>query len=148
MKKNFSLLALIAGISMILFSFGKNDLDKGVEIKKNPNFSNLKILPKDISDDDLKGVMRDFNAALGVKCSYCHAPGADGKMDFASDANEIKNVARDMMQMTKGINKKYFDEKDPQNFQVNWMTCHNGNANPNKKESVEPVPAIGVQNTK
>ena len=43
MKKNFSLLALIAGISMILFSFGKNDLDKGVEIKKNPNFSNLKI---------------------------------------------------------------------------------------------------------
>lgn len=148
MKKNFPLLVLVSGIAMILLSFGNSKPEMGVEINQNKTFKNLKVLPKDISDDDLKAVMREFNAALGVKCSHCHAPGADGKLDFASDANEIKNVARDMMQMTKGINKKYFDEKDPQNFQVNCMTCHNGNSDPNKKQTLEALPTIGVQDTK
>lgn len=148
MKKNFPLLALVSGIAMILLSFGNSKPDMGVEINQNKTFKNLKVLPKDISDDDLKAVMREFNAALGVKCSHCHAPGADGKLDFASDAKPVKNVARDMMRMTKGINKKYFGEKDPQNFTVNCMTCHSGNSDPNKNQTLEALPTIGVQDKK
>lgn len=141
MKKNRSFLALLGFSFVILFSFSENKFDEGVEVKRNENFTNLKVLPKDISDDDLKGVMRNFNAALGVKCSHCHAPGADGKMDFASDANEIKNIARDMMKMTQSINKKHFGEKNPADFKVNCMTCHNGNANPNAEAVPIPAPA-------
>ena len=40
-------------------------------------FQNLKILPKDISKDDLLVVMRDFSFALDVRCQYCHV-GGDG----------------------------------------------------------------------
>src|SRR5690606_6185550 len=109
MKKNFTLLTLLFVSAILLFSFGKNQSDAGVEIKPNKNFTNLKVLPKDISDDDLKEVMRNFNASLGVKCGFCHAQGPDGKMDFASDANPKKDVARYMMNMTREINKNYFE---------------------------------------
>lgn len=139
MKKNFTLLTLLFVSAILLFSFGKNQSDAGVEIKPNKNFTNLKVLPKDISDDDLKEVMRNFNASLGVKCGHCHAPGADGKMDFASDANSKKNVAREMLKMTKNINKKHFGTKNPAEFKVNCMTCHNGNIDPNT--SAVPIPA-------
>lgn len=137
MKKNFPLLALIAGIAMILFSFGKSQTDVGVEINPNKTFKNLKILPKGISDDDLKAIMRNFNASLGVKCSHCHAPGDDGKMDFASDANPIKTTTRQMMKMTMGINKKYFQTKNPIEFQVKCFTCYRGKTHP---QTMPPIP--------
>lgn len=141
MKQNFIFISVLLLTTCFLLSFGKNQSDSGVEIKPNKNFTNLKVLPKDISDDELKAVMRDFNAALGVKCSHCHAPGADGKIDFASDANAKKNVARDMMKMTRSINKKHFDTKNPADFKVNCMTCHNGKADPNMKAVQIPAPA-------
>lgn len=141
MKKNFPMLGLLVVSAILLFSFGKNQSDAGMEIKPNKNFSNLKVLPKDISDDDLKDVMRNFNASLGVKCGFCHAPGADGKMDFASDANGKKNLAREMMKMTKNINKKHFGTKNPAEFKVNCMTCHNGNTHPNRTAVPIPAPA-------
>ena len=37
---------------------------------------NLKVLPKNISHDDLGKVMHGFNNALGVKCNFCHAASA------------------------------------------------------------------------
>ena len=134
------LIALCLGVGMLL-SFNKNEADSGYEIEKNPNFTNLKILPKDISDDDLKDVMREFNMALGVKCNFCHAEGKDGKLDFASDENKHKNIARDMMKMTKGINKKYFKITDPKAFEVNCVTCHNGSKHPAKVAIPNAPPA-------
>jgi len=127
---------LIAGFA-IIYSFTKDGTDKGYEVKSNPAFSNLKILPKDISEEDLMHVMHSFNASLGVKCGFCHAPGADGKLNFASDENKHKNVARGMMKMTMGINKKYFKIKDPKEFQVTCFTCHRGNEHP---EKTLPIP--------
>jgi len=70
------------------------------------------------SEEELMGVMRNFNASLGVKFSFCHAPGVDGKMD----SNKQKDVARGMMIMT--INKRYFKTKNPKEFQVNCFTCY------------------------
>lgn len=84
------------------------------EKPKEEKFSNLKVLPKNTTPDQLKAVMHDFNASLGVKCGFCHAPSKDDpkKMDFASDENKHKNVARDMMKMTAKINKKYFHKNN------------------------------------
>ncbi len=98
---------------------------------------NLKILPKDISDDDLDKVMDGFKAALGVKCGFCHArektPGSD-HMDFASDEKPEKNIARHMMKMTAKINKKYFsfnkNEQGETVPAVSCITCHRGNSHP------------------
>ena len=97
---------------------------------------NLKVLPKDISHEDLDKVMHGFNKALGVRCNFCHAPQKDDpkRMDFASDAKPEKERARMMMRMTSKINKKYFHVKGVSNpaaiLAVSCATCHNGKAFP------------------
>jgi cytochrome c553 len=104
-----------------------------------PKKSNLKILPKDISHDDLHKVMEGFNVALGVKCNFCHAASQDDPkhLDFKSDAKPEKEMARNMMRMTNKINKKYFHVKDADDTKavlaVSCYTCHNGTAHPENK---------------
>jgi hypothetical protein len=101
---------------------------------------NLKVLPKDISHEDLDKVMDNWKAALGVKCNFCHAPSADStshRLDFSSDAKPEKDIARHMFKMTAKINKKYFnfDKDDKGNAMpaVSCMTCHHGNPHPEEK---------------
>ncbi|MFY0254752.1 c-type cytochrome [Chitinophaga sp. 30R24] len=102
---------------------------------------NLKVLPKNISHEELISVMRGFNTALGVKCNFCHEPRKDDakKLDFASDANPHKDVARDMLKMTSRINKKFF--KGSQTMEVTCYTCHHGNEEPKTKPDVAPEAA-------
>jgi hypothetical protein len=97
-------------------------------------FKNLKVLPKKISEKQLHSVMHEWSQSLGVKCGFCHANGADGKLDFASDAKPEKEMARDMFKMEAAINKKYFKaQKDTSGFVVGDMkcyTCHRGDPHP------------------
>jgi hypothetical protein len=102
-----------------------------------PKWKNLKVLPKHISKEDLDKVMDGFKDALGVKCSFCHAPSKDTAQkwpDFASDEKPEKNIARGMMKMTGKINKKYFSyNKNEQGETVpaiSCMTCHRGSPHP------------------
>jgi hypothetical protein len=101
---------------------------------------NLKVLPKDISDEDLDKVMDSWKAALGVKCNFCHAPSKDSTnhhLDFPSDEKPEKNIARHMFKMTGKINKKYFnfekDEKGDPIPVISCVTCHRGNPHPESK---------------
>jgi Photosynthetic reaction centre cytochrome C subunit len=103
---------------------------------------NLKVLPKNISHDDLDKVMFEWKTALGVKCSFCHAASADStshRLDFASDAKPEKNIARSMFRMTGKINKKYFgfkkDDKDAGDKMpaISCITCHHGEPHPQAK---------------
>jgi hypothetical protein len=99
-------------------------------------YTNLKVLPQNISPKDLKKIMiGDFEDALGVGCNFCHAAGkTEGELDYASDAKPEKEIARSMMRVTLGINKKYFKIKHPMigsdALTVNCNTCHNGVAFP------------------
>src|SRR5580698_10998137 len=79
------------------------------------HYTNLKVLPKNISSHDLQSVMADdFEDGLGVSCGFCHANNKDGHgLDFASDAKPEKEITRQMMRMTLGINKKYLKVKHP-----------------------------------
>ncbi len=99
-----------------------------------PKYTNLKVLPKNISKEELDNVMDGFKAALGVKCNFCHAPRKDDakKLDFASDEKQHKLIAREMMKMTAKINKKYFHRKDKEGKMTNisCMSCHNGKEEP------------------
>ena len=56
---------------------------------------------KDITRAELTAKMREFNGALGVQCTFCHAQDpATQRTDFASDANPHKDMARVMITMT------------------------------------------------
>jgi hypothetical protein len=105
-----------------------------------PKPKNLKILPKDISHEDLIKVMHGFNDALGVHCNFCHAKSKDPNekgLDFASDEKPEKNIARKMMKMTAKINKKYFsfekDDKGERKDMISCGICHHGNSHPEFK---------------
>lgn len=93
---------------------------------------NLKILPSDISDEKLDSIMHTYNKALGVNCNFCHVPykGFPDSLDFASDAEPMKDNARKMMEMTININKTWFnfDDKIQPVFlnTVVCKTCHRG----------------------
>jgi len=84
---------------------------------------NLKILA---GDADLMDTMRDFNAALGVQCDYCHTPG-----DFSSDANPRKETSRKMIAMVRQIETNFVSTNGvyPRGYhEVDCITCHRGNA--------------------
>ena len=91
-------------------------------------FSNLQFFPKDISRDQLIGVMRGFSFSLNVRCEYCHA-GKGGNelkdMNYASDEKETKRTARTMLRMVDAINQNYIDKLGRQApKQVGCVTCH------------------------
>lgn len=97
-------------------------------------FENLKVLPKEISKDELVETMRGFSFALGVRCQHCHAskPGVeDGHalkdLDFASDARPAKRTARTMMEMVNDLNARYLANLEPKaTLSVGCLTCHRG----------------------
>lgn len=98
----------------------------GVAAVKAPQERNLKVLPKDISDQKLDSIMESYNKALGVKCEFCHVKQKvyPGNFDYRSDAEPMKENAREMMRMTIEINKNHFYfNKDIQPEYLNTITC-------------------------
>lgn len=97
---------------------------------------NLKVLPADISDAKLDSIMKTYNVALGINCSFCHVPMKDipDSLDFAADTSPMKEEARKMMRMTIDINKKNFhynkDERPEYLHTVTCKTCHRGEPYP------------------
>src|SRR3954453_3496456 len=128
-KKLTVLLLLAAAVFVSITAFRPKFSPPG-------KWQNLKILPQDISEDSLKGIMRNYNASLGVKCVFCHAMGTDGHPNFPSDDKPEKDIARYMMKMTKEINTSYFNFKkvaNPDTIRVvTCYTCHNGSPHPEK----------------
>ncbi|MEC3879989.1 c-type cytochrome [Parapedobacter sp. 10938] len=125
-----AVVAVFAGI-FALSSFAPETQPQPQEWKA----TNLKVLPKNITQEEIKQVMDEFKVALGVKCGFCHAQSATDpkKLDFASDDNHHKETARWMMKMTQRINKKHFkrrDEKTGELTQITCITCHNGKEHP------------------
>jgi len=103
------------------------------------HFTNLKILPKDITPQNLNIIMvGDFEDALGVSCGFCHAqkPDSVGVFDFASDAKPEKLIARQMLKMTLNLNRDYFKIEKPMpgtsNIVVTCNTCHRGDTFPDQ----------------
>jgi len=97
-----------------------------------PAPTNLKVLPKDTTGDQVIEIMHGFTGALGVECEYCHARNPETKRyDFASDANPVKEKARLMMKMKDNINTQFISQLDPKPANpVTCGTCHRGVARP------------------
>ena len=109
-----------------------------------PQYKNLQVLPKDISQDQLFPIMKSFAQALGVRCVHCHV-GEEGKplstFDFASDAKKEKLVARKMLVMVHRINEQDFGVKDFKDVKVTCFTCHRGSTKPLTAPPPAPQPA-------
>ncbi|STD55134.1 c-type cytochrome [Empedobacter falsenii] len=135
----------VVALMFSIFSFTTSrQIDTGKAISSS-EWKNLKVLPQNISEDSLKGLMRGYNAALGVKCNFCHAENPETKkMDFASDAKKEKEFARHMIVMTRDINAKNFNWENSKNPEminvVTCVMCHRGNESPTKS-LIEPVNA-------
>jgi tetratricopeptide (TPR) repeat protein len=105
-------------------------------------YKNLKVLPKDISHAELRGVMSAFTRALGVRCVYCHV-GQEGKPirdeDFQKDDKLTKTKARAMMVMVHDINENYLakiDSRAEPPVKVECFTCHRGGQLPRTLQDV------------
>lgn len=119
-----------------LLSF-KNNTTVTERTVNESEWKNLTVLSNDLSKDDLEKIMKGYNSALGVKCSYCHAKATDKDgLDFASDAKKEKEIARHMIRMTRKINAENFNwENDPNPENINVVTCtmcHRGNKSATK----------------
>src|SRR5574338_21637 len=104
------------------------------------NFTNLQVLPRLISKDDLLKTMRSFTGALGVNCGFCHSEkeGTD-QLDFPADQKPEKEEARVMLKMVMAINKDYLSQLSEYTndvMQVKCITCHRGNKQPLMLEDV------------
>jgi len=105
--------------------------------RPRPKPTNLQVLPKDLTGDEVVAIMHKFEDQLGVDCDYCHAkntankPGV-GHLDFSSDDNPMKDRARTMIRMADDINERFLVQlkTPPAGQKVSCGTCHRGNAKP------------------
>jgi cytochrome c556 len=108
---------LLTGSILTLFSSA---------VAADGGLTNVQVLPKSTSKQELKAIMKAQAKSLGVDCDFCHEV-----PDMASDANEKKKIARQMMRMTAEINAKWTKGiKDAEKNQVTCGTCHRGQKAP------------------
>ena len=119
-----------------------------VKQQQPKKLQNIKVFPATATYQEVDHAMDQYKVDLGVKCNYCHAPEKDNprKMDMPSDANPVKEIARDMIRMTDEMNKKYIatikhTQQDTTKIQlITCNTCHRGVPKPFGKPPVATAP--------
>lgn len=100
----------------------------------NQKPKNLKVLPQDMSREQVTAIMRGFTGALGVRCTHCHVgqEGSPQSMDYAADDKDEKLTAREMLKMVRTINTDYvrMASGGDAKADVRCETCHRGRTEP------------------
>ena len=99
----------------------------------NLEFHNLRVLPPNITHDELIATMRGIARSLGTRCNHCHVanpPEAKEEFDYSSDAKPEKRVARTMLRMVRTINADYVSKVNAHGQKVTCFTCHRGQTVP------------------
>jgi cytochrome c553 len=109
-----------------------------------PPPTNLQVLPKNLTGEQVHDIMEAWEGALGAHCNTCHAvdptrkrPDGRPMLNFADDSRPEKQIARKMFQMTEEINKSYISKVDNSGEAVTCGTCHRGHLGP---EHYNPPP--------
>lgn len=97
---------------------------KALTAGKDPKFKNIKVLKK-LPSDQLIPAMRAFNAALNVKCDFCHVIDADHK-GWEKDDKPAKNMARKMVLLVQDMNA----HEKVLGGQTTCFMCHHGHPEP------------------
>jgi len=108
-----------------------------VAAKVRPLPTNLQVLPRQMTGDQVHELMERWEAETGMHCNACHAaiPGAVGptgkpRLNYADDSREEKATARQMYRMTEEINSKYIAKVPGSGAAVTCGTCHRGKMGP------------------
>jgi hypothetical protein len=109
-----------------------------------PAPTNLQVLPKTLTGEQVHEIMHKWEADLGVECSMCHAadpknigPNGRPRLNYADDSKKEKATARLMASMMQDINQNYISKVDGEGGPVTCGTCHRGHAQP---EAFVPKP--------
>ena len=109
-----------------------------------PAPTNLQVLPKNLTGEQVHQIMHGWAGALGVHCDTCHAvapgktyPNGRPMLNFADDSKPEKKAARLMVKMTRDINENYVSMVDEGKGKVTCGTCHRGHLKP---ETFVPPP--------
>ena len=100
---------------------------------QQPAPTNLQVLPKDWTGQQVVTYMRTITVALGVMCDHCHV---GTPQDRAKDDKPEKATARKMLQMVASINDQLKDVGTPPPAgtppmpKVTCYTCHHGALKP------------------
>jgi hypothetical protein len=84
-------------------------------------YKNIQVL-KELPARQLLPTMFFMRASLGVGCKHCHVDFEH----FESDANRVKQTARQMMRMVEALNRDHFEGER----RVTCHTCHRGRPRP------------------
>lgn len=102
-----------------------------------PAPTNLKVLPKTMTGEQVHDLMHKWEASLGAECSTCHAadpknigPNGKPRLNFADDSKPEKNTARLMFKMVEDINTNYVGKVENSGVPVSCGTCHRGHLDP------------------
>jgi hypothetical protein len=103
----------------------------------HPAPTNLKVLPKDTTGEQVHDLMHEWEADLGVTCKTCHVenpkdigPNGRPRLNYADDSKDEKRTARLMYQMVENINGNYIAKIDNSGLPVTCGTCHQGHLSP------------------
>ncbi len=127
-------------VGTAVYAFSQSPIAKTTQTVSHPRPTNLKVLPKDLSGDEVDKLMHRYKQELGAPCGYCHVENAETKqIDFASDENPIKQTARMMIGMTSDINAKYLAQLGDRRYAepLTCGNCHQGQIDP---PTFEPKP--------
>ena len=108
-----------------------------------PAPTNLKVLPKTLTGDQVHEIMHKWEGDLGSECNTCHVedpvkkmPDGRPALNFADDSKKEKETARLMVKMTMELNANYTSkvESSRENGEaakkVTCGTCHRGHLDP------------------
>ncbi len=124
----------------------------GRPMRNLPAPTNLQVLPKNLTGDQVHEIMEGFAGSLGVHCDFCHAadpknlmPNGHPRLNFADDSKDDKKIARVMISMVQRINGEYISkttamDPDAMGMKVTCGTCHRGHQMP---EEFVPPPEHG-----
>jgi hypothetical protein len=101
-----------------------------------PAPTNLKVLPKDLTGQQVHEIMEKWEGSLGAHCNTCHTadpnnigPNGRPRLNFADDSKQQKATARLMFKMTEDINGNYISMVE-NSTPVTCGTCHRGHLDP------------------
>lgn len=98
---------------------------------------NLKVLPRDLSGQQVNDLMKGWSFSLGVRCDACHAEATEtipaddeSNLNYADDSKQMKIIARNMYRMTEEINNIHIAKLEGSGMPVTCGTCHRGHISP------------------
>lgn len=102
--------------------------------------TNLQVLPKTWTRQQINALMQTFNTSLGVQCAHCHTedpdapdplPGQNRRLDYALDTKPTKEISRVMIKMTMDLNTAARQPGESDTLEkMSCYTCHRGQETP------------------